>query len=796
MRPSLLLTLVCGVYSSQIPPRDYETKSYFAVELDDRSQIRSLLLSFPHWHYEHDARGNPGHYVFSQPKHLDGDGSDDDGGSLHKRLDFTELELSDEGIRSIHQLSPRRLVKRAPVPVVLADPPMDSSMQRVQDAQEQFQIQDPEFASQWHLINPSYPSHDVNVTGVWAQNITGNGVVAAVIDDGLDYESKDLADNFCEEGSWDYNANQKLPKPTLRDDYHGTRCAGEIAAVKNDVCGVGVGFNSKVSGIRILSGDITQEDEAAALVYGLDVNDIYSCSWGPSDNGKTMEAPSKLVKRAIRRGVQEGRKGKGAIYVFASGNGGMHGDNCNYDGYTNSIYSITVGALDHKGLHPPYSEACSAVLVVTYSSGSGEYIHSTDLHDQCTAHHGGTSAAAPLAAGVYTLVLEANPELTWRDVQYITILSSDLINENDGEYQDTAMGKKDSHKYGYGRLDAWKIVELAKTWENVNEQVHISSDTVGANVKVGKEYTHEFDIDQLGDFKNLEHVQLHLNMDTSIRGQVSIDLISPSGTVSNLGVVRKLDKSKDGFKNWTFMTVAHWGDRSPNGKWKVRVENHDNTNNVVLKDFKLSFYGQKKDNDVTEPVNAVVSQKSEVSDLSVSSEVTSSSATSVSSVQVESSESATTSSEVAVTSSETSPVPTDTQEQTDDESKSTEGQYTDRWSPHYVNYFLAIIVVGFFAILIYNFVLTRRLIRRREQYEFDIIRPDDTDTSEDDTSIFTLDTSDNNRLDNIDVGESDDEDNEDSRLAGSQTTSTRRSDSFEVDTDEDDDGDNRTSTTK
>jgi kexin len=72
--------------------------------------------------------------------------------------------------------------------------------------------------------------------------------------------------------------------------------------------------------------------------------------------------------------VQNGRAGKGSIYVFASGNGASNEDNCNFDGYTNSIYSITVGAIDRKGLHPYYSEKCSAQLVVTYSSGSGDAI--------------------------------------------------------------------------------------------------------------------------------------------------------------------------------------------------------------------------------------------------------------------------------------------------------------------------------------------------------------------------------------------------------------------------------------
>lgn len=129
-----------------------------------------------------------------------------------------------------------------------------------------------------------------------------------------------------------------------------------------------------LTGVRILSGEITDADEAAALNYKYQENDIFSCSWGPPDNGETMEAPEGILADAFLNGIENGRGGKGSIYVFATGNGAVSGDNCNFDGYTNSIYTITVGAIDHNNAHPPYSESCSAQMVVTYSSGGGQYI--------------------------------------------------------------------------------------------------------------------------------------------------------------------------------------------------------------------------------------------------------------------------------------------------------------------------------------------------------------------------------------------------------------------------------------
>jgi kexin len=147
-----------------------------------------------------------------------------------------------------------------------------------------------------------------------------------------------------------------------------------VAAVRNGVCGVGIAYESKVAGVRILSGFITDADEAAALNYGYQDVSIYSCSWGPPDDGRTMEGPDYLINKAILEGINNGRGGKGSVFVFASGNGAASGDQCNFDGYTNSIWSVTVSAVDHQGNHPYYSESCAANMIAAYSSGSGKSI--------------------------------------------------------------------------------------------------------------------------------------------------------------------------------------------------------------------------------------------------------------------------------------------------------------------------------------------------------------------------------------------------------------------------------------
>ncbi len=95
--------------------------------------------------------------------------------------------------------------------------------------------------------------------------------------------------------------------------------------------------------------------------------------------------------------------------MWASGNGGKDSDNCNCDGYTNSIYTISISSATQYGNIPWYSEACASTLASTYSSGSHSerQIVTTDLRKGCTEGHTGTSASAPIAAGIIALTLEA-----------------------------------------------------------------------------------------------------------------------------------------------------------------------------------------------------------------------------------------------------------------------------------------------------------------------------------------------------------------------------------------------------
>jgi kexin len=571
--------------------RNYETHDYFALQLEASTSPSTVAQSLGAF-LEGPLGELENHYIYSTPKHASGLVED----TLHEVRQRRRRKRGIEHVTSKATLSARqlaqldgvlwsekqqlrhRLVKRIPplrvgvrqgAPAVNELPDDEehkAAAQRLDEIATTLDIQDPIFKEQWHLFNPVQLGHDLNVTGVWLQGITGNGSITSVIDDGLDMYSDDLKDNYFAPGSHDFNDPGDEPKPRLFDDKHGTRCAGEISAVRNNVCGVGMAYDGKVSGVRILSKAISDEDEALAVIYDYQENQIYSCSWGPPDDGMTMEEPGILIKRAMVTGVQRGRQGHGSVYVFAAGNGAASGDNCNFDGYTNSIYSVTVGGIDRNGNHPYYSELCSAQLVVTYSSGSTDAIHTTDVGvNKCYSGHGGTSAAGPLVAGTIALALGIRPDLSWRDVQYLCIEAAVPIHLDDSEWQDTSIGKKFSHTFGYGKMDAWRFIEAAKTFESVKPQAWYHSPwlTVQHDIPQGDQgLASSFDVTsdmlKIANLERLEHVTITMNVNHTRRGDLSVELRSPEGIVSHIATDRTNDAFKGGYEDWTFMSVAHW----------------------------------------------------------------------------------------------------------------------------------------------------------------------------------------------------------------------------------------------
>ncbi|KAF1743355.1 hypothetical protein MXB_662, partial [Myxobolus squamalis] len=440
---------------------------------------------------------------------------------------------------------------------------------------------------------------DIGVTLPWSMGYDGSGVVIAVLDDGsLDYKNQDIMDNYDEAASYDFVDYDKDPMPEKEhlSTSHGTKCAGIIAAAKNRFCGIGVAFNSSIGGIRMLNLKTTDSIEASALSYQSNYIDIYSCNWGPKDDGLRFGKPGPLTLKALRMGATKvhyvGRRSLGSIYVWSSGNGGSKGDDCNADGYVTNIYTIAIGAISGDGSQTSYSESCASMLGVTLSGSSindsskYEFV-TTDMDNQCIDKFSGTSSSASVATGIIALMLQSNPLLTWRDVQYLIVETSIITNPTNPGWTRNGAGKWFNPLYGFGKLDAFTLVDRAYHWETVKNQKKCRAQTrngpwylsfsQGSSLLLTENITKCYEngefIEEIG-IKKLEHVQIVISITHICRGRITIELLSPSGTRSVVLKPRIRDTSSHGIHEWVFTSVHFWGE-DPRGIWTTVISDMD-----------------------------------------------------------------------------------------------------------------------------------------------------------------------------------------------------------------------------
>ncbi len=422
-------------------------------------------------------------------------------------------------------------------------------------------VSDPLYPAQWHLHGNSPASIDVDLVVQ-----SGKGITVAIVDDGLQWRHPDLAGNYKRELSHNFNSGPSGDPTPSRDDGHGTSASGTCCAARNTVCGRGVAYQASLAGIRLIAEGTYDYQEAEGLSYMSDKIRIYSSSWGPSDQGQDMGEPGRVTKEALRRNYEQ----YGTIYIWAGGNGRQNGDSSSYDGYANSPYTLAIGAVDYHGNIAYYSEGGANIVAVAPSSGvNGRGIVTTDLmgsygysEGECTFSFGGTSAAAPLAAGIAALILEINPQFKSRDIMHIIAMGATKIGRTFDYSSVNSRGYSHSNDYGFGLLKVPPLLAIARNFTSVPSVKRV---IVGSSGTTSLFF--------------VERALVTVTM-IGIRGSISLKLISPE-TISILATPHN-DMHSGPFQ-WTFSSLRHFGEEFRKGDvWTVSEDPKGSVRDVKI----------------------------------------------------------------------------------------------------------------------------------------------------------------------------------------------------------------------
>ncbi|MDH5561463.1 MAG: Ig-like domain-containing protein [Deltaproteobacteria bacterium] len=377
--------------------------------------------------------------------------------------------------------------------------------------------------------------------------------------------------------------------------------------------------------------------------------DIFNLSIGTFNNDEFQIDP--LVEDQLIYGVENLRDGRGAIYVKAAGNGflnfgsiGNEADcslanqinlscqNTNMDPMNSVPWTIVTGALNANGTKASYSTAGSAIWVSApggeggYSTpsnwgavagyyfdpalvtldqsgcdqGYSQYIvsgyaknlfedNANNSNPNCsyTSTFAGTSAAAPVLSGLIALMLEANPELSWRDVKHILATTADVdpimsISDNSVIINGTYVAEMPwtvnkagfwfHNWYGFGSVNADAAILAAKNYSTDLGKFIVSEwiDSGTVSNMIQDDFTGTFHKIRFNKDISIEAVQVKLNIIHPSSGDLGIELFSPSGTRSILLNVRNGFAGTADLIDMVLLSNAFYGESSI-GEWKLKI---------------------------------------------------------------------------------------------------------------------------------------------------------------------------------------------------------------------------------
>ncbi|MBA0221205.1 S8 family serine peptidase [Stenotrophomonas maltophilia] len=437
------------------------------------------------------------------------------------------------------------------------------------------------------------------------------------------------------------------------------------------------GFNvlaSDASGSQTANIEYSWWDGAEAA----DVQ-VFNNSWGAGPGNPNLPfAFSENDIRAYEQALSGTRGGSGGIYVKSAGNNFNNAsisqtqDVCTTDTKNrgtgcvpagrdprNNLFNvITVGAVRADGVRSSYSSTGAALWV---SAFGGEYgwqrqvvpgqpavrydpaIVTTDVtgcaqgsnkntslrntldgnqsavDSTCnyTAKMNGTSASAPMVSGVAALVLETNPNLTYRDVKYILATTATRNHPNqpavtlaDGRtlvpgWTVNAANRAYSNWYGFGVVNAARAVQVAENFQSLGPLVDSGWRNTTRRVAIGNTSAAAARLTvQLANVaRNVESVQLGFRVNHSNTRQLQFVLVSPSGTRSVVqpaftSIGSGLSGSvaiQRNFTSWDLLSSNAFLDETGNGTWTLEVTDMGQSANAAsrgsLEFFKIRVLG-------------------------------------------------------------------------------------------------------------------------------------------------------------------------------------------------------------
>ena len=432
----------------------------------------------------------------------------------------------------------------------------------------------------------------------------GEPVIVQVVDTGVDADHEDLADNMDLSRSYD---GESVGDPSGSHP-HGTMVAGIMASRAFNGKGVrGIAPFAKIAGSNWLESQ-TLEGLTKAWLTGEGANEIAvsNNSWGMYFDADTD------YEDIMEQGTGTLRDGKGRIYVFAAGNDREKNGNANLQYSLSNRFMIAAAALKNDNTHADYSTPGSNILVSGYSgnyyqdsptigtttimgtsSNTGDIDTKTtwskDTNENYTFAMNGTSSASPMVAASIALVLEACPDLTWRDIKYLVATEAKQI-DNNSTWVTNKAGYTHSIDYGFGLINAQGMIDTCTAgYTNLPPEVSRSV-SISPNTLIQDNTRKSFTLD-MPDHMSIEWVEVTIDNNSSSASDYRVTMTSPQGTTTTL-MTEKSQVSTGAWMNGGFrLSTAAMLDEDSNGTWTVSITDAWDQDEGTVKTIELKIYG-------------------------------------------------------------------------------------------------------------------------------------------------------------------------------------------------------------